>query len=108
MAPLADVYSPQTKEVPMSAFRRSPFGAAMAAGSIVVASATIALPPAAADAAVSYTVTVGSKGSWTHPDDTPANGYIDKDGTFYFQEAHALYGAADGRAWTFYSGGDFD
>ncbi|MFD3946144.1 RICIN domain-containing protein [Streptomyces sp. NPDC058579] len=63
--------------------------------------------PAAATAAT-YTVTVGSKGSWTHPDDTPAAPYIDKDGTFYFQQAHALYGATQPRKWTFFTGSDFD
>ncbi|MFC8275485.1 hypothetical protein ACFUJR_23720 [Streptomyces sp. NPDC057271] len=59
-------------------------------------------------AAATYTVTVGSKGSWTHPDDTPAAPYLDKDGTFYFQQAHALYGATQPRRWTFYTGTDFD
>ncbi|MGW2017940.1 RICIN domain-containing protein [Streptomyces sp. NPDC001927] len=63
--------------------------------------------PAAAPAAT-YTVTVGAKGSWTHPDDTPAAPYIDKDGTFYFQQAHALYGATQPRKWTFFTGSDFD
>ncbi|MET9696807.1 RICIN domain-containing protein [Streptomyces sp. NPDC006529] len=72
-----------------------------------------AVPPAAAappapPAAATYTVTVGSKGSWTQPDDTPAAPYLDKDGTFYYQQAHALYGASEQRRWTFYTGTDFD
>ncbi|MEX0171214.1 RICIN domain-containing protein [Streptomyces sp. LMG1-1-1.1] len=77
---------------------------AMAGGSALTA------PSASADAsaAPTYTVTVGSKGSWTHPDDTPAGTYIDKDGTFYFQQSHALYGANDPRKWTFYTGTNFD
>lgn len=63
-----------------------------------------------ADAAVTgtYTVTVGSTGSWTKPDDTPAASYIDKDGTYYFQQAHALYGASDERKWSFYTGTNMD
>ncbi|MEU4426693.1 RICIN domain-containing protein [Actinoplanes sp. NPDC024001] len=64
--------------------------------------------PAPAAAAPSYTVVVGAKGSWTRPDDTPATPYIDKDGTFYYQQSHSLYGAADDRAWSFYTGADFD
>ncbi|MEU3844598.1 RICIN domain-containing protein [Streptomyces sp. NPDC028635] len=64
-----------------------------------------ASPPAAA---ADYTVTVGAKGSWTHPDDTPAAPYLDKDGTFHYQQAHALYGAGDPREWTFYTGKDLD
>ncbi|MET8509256.1 RICIN domain-containing protein [Streptomyces sp. NPDC004787] len=64
-----------------------------------------ATPAAAQD---TYTVTVGAKGSWTHPDDTPASPYVDKDGTFYFQQAHALYGARDSRQWTFFTGADLD
>lgn len=62
-------------------------------------------PPAAA---ANYTVTVGATGSWTNPDDTPAAPYLDKDGTFYYQQAHALYGADDPREWSFYTGKDFD
>ncbi|WP_214411561.1 RICIN domain-containing protein [Sphaerisporangium fuscum] len=56
----------------------------------------------------SYTVSVGSKGSWTRPDDTPAAPYIDKDGTFYYQQSHALYGATQSRQWSFFTGSDFD
>ncbi|MFB7593966.1 RICIN domain-containing protein [Streptomyces sp. NPDC056160] len=77
---------------------------ALTGGSALAAPATPA--PGAADPA--YTVTVGAKGSWPHPDDTPAAPYIDKDGTFHFQQAHSLYGANDSRAWTFFTGKDFD
>ncbi|MFD7321715.1 RICIN domain-containing protein [Streptomyces sp. NPDC059875] len=74
------------------------------------ASAAAATPAesAAVTPAADHTVTVGAKGSWTHPDDTPAASYIDKDGTFYFQQAHALYGATQPRKWTFYTGTNFD
>lgn len=88
------------------------------AGALAATAAALALagagapgsPPAAAapEADATYTVTVGSKGSWTHPDDTPAASYIDKDGTYYFQQAHALYGANDSRRWNFFTGTDLD
>ncbi|QES09146.1 hypothetical protein DEJ44_28335 [Streptomyces venezuelae] len=96
------------------------------AGAALTASGAAAATPAAADApstvtstaaatatatgttAATYGVTVGAKGSWTTPDDTPAAPYIDKDGTFYFQQAHALYGANDQRRWTFYTGTNLD
>ena len=55
-----------------------------------------------------YTITIGSSGSWTHPDDSPAAPFTDKDGTFYYQESHADYGASDTRQWSFYSGSNFD
>ncbi|POX47385.1 hypothetical protein C3489_29710 [Streptomyces sp. Ru71] len=64
-----------------------------------------ASPPAAA---ADHTVTVGATGSWTNPDDTPATPYLDKDGAFYYQQSHALYGADDPREWSFYTGRDFD
>ncbi|WP_254878661.1 RICIN domain-containing protein [Streptomyces sp. NA04227] len=80
----------------------------------VAATAPAAAEPAAPSSAASasssatYSVTVDGKGSWTRPDDTPAGTYIDKDGAFYYQQAHALYGATDQRKWTFYTGSDFD
>lgn len=71
---------------------------------------TAAGSPAAAahSPAATYTVTVGAKGSWTQPDDTPASVFTDEDGTFYYQQSHSLYGAGDDRAWSFYTGADFD
>jgi hypothetical protein len=81
-----------------------------AAVTVPAATASVATVPAAPAAAGSpaYTVTVGAKGTWSHPDDTPAAGYIDKDGTFYYQQSHADYGATDSRQWSFYSGATFD
>ncbi|QMU71204.1 RICIN domain-containing protein [Streptacidiphilus sp. P02-A3a] len=70
-----------------------------------------ALTPAVASAATpsaGYTVSIGSTGSFNYADDTPASGYIDKDGTFYFQSSHSLYGATDPRSWDFYTGTNFD
>ncbi|MFD5386171.1 RICIN domain-containing protein [Streptomyces sp. NPDC127074] len=93
----------------MPAPRRRLVGVLVAAALAVAGGNTLATAPASADAsAATYTVTVGAKGSWTDPDDTPAGTYIDKDGTFYYQQSHALYGANDSRAWTFYTGSDFD
>ncbi|WP_405860942.1 RICIN domain-containing protein [Streptomyces sp. NBC_00090] len=93
----------------MSAPRRRLVGALVAL--TVAAAGGSALPSASASAAAeatTYSITVGSKGSWTHPTDTPAAPYIDKDGTFYFQQAHALYGANDTRKWDFFTGTNFD
>lgn len=94
----------------MSPLRTALVGAAAAALALGVClpSATSSASAAPAAVTVSYTVSVGAKGTWTHPDDTPAVPYIDKDGTFYYQQAHSLYGAADSRQWTFFTGGDLD
>ncbi|MFD8566991.1 RICIN domain-containing protein [Streptomyces sp. NPDC059639] len=79
---------------------------ALAAVSAVLLGGLTGGPASAADP--EYTVSVGAKGGWSHPDDSPAAPYIDKDGTFRYQSAHALYGADDPREWTFYQGADFD
>ncbi|MFE0647058.1 RICIN domain-containing protein [Streptomyces sp. NPDC059534] len=94
----------------MSAIRRRLVGALAVTALAATAGGALTATPAAAGAAAppTYTVNVGAKGSWTHPDDTPAGTYIDKDGTFYFQQAHALYGANDPRKWTFFTGTNFD
>ncbi|WP_306187650.1 RICIN domain-containing protein [Streptomyces sp. MK5] len=97
---------------PPSTPRRRLAGALVAAvvatAPAVLGGGTAAAAPATTAAGPTYTVTVGAKGSWTHPDDTPAAPYIDKDGTFHFQQSHALYGANDSRQWTFFTGRDFD
>ncbi|MFE2408528.1 RICIN domain-containing protein [Kitasatospora sp. NPDC059408] len=71
-----------------------------------------ALPSAASadepDGSAAYTVTVGAPTPFTHPTDTPAVPYVDKDGTFYFQQSAALYGKNDPRYWDFFTGTDFD
>lgn len=79
---------------------------AAAGASILLAG--LASVPAGAAVTGTYTVTVGSTGTWTKPDDTPAASYIDKDGTYYFQQAHALYGATQERRWSFYTGTNMD
>ncbi|MGY0019661.1 RICIN domain-containing protein [Streptomyces sp. YJ-C3] len=90
----------------MSARSRARTVTALAAVAVVLAGAA-ASGPATADTPT-YTVTIGQKGPWTNPDDSPAATFIDKDGSFHYQSAHALYGADDPREWTFYSGKDFD
>ncbi|MDY0812646.1 RICIN domain-containing protein [Kitasatospora purpeofusca] len=81
----------------------------------VLAPALLALSAGFAPAAVAaptpsatYTVSVGKPVGYAHPTDTPAVPYIDKDGTFYFQQSAALYGATDPRYWDFFTGTDFD
>ena len=86
-----------------------------AAGATTTASAATAGTASTAaakkpTAAVSptFAVSVGSTGVFSNPDDTPASGFIDKDGTFYYQSSHSLYGATDSRSWDFFTGTDFD
>lgn len=70
--------------------------AAVAATTSLLTVGTV-LPAVAspAPAAASYTVSIGSTKPYAYADDTPASGYIDKNGTFYFQSSHSLYGATD-------------
>ncbi|MBQ1445045.1 MAG: RICIN domain-containing protein [Renibacterium sp.] len=78
---------------------------------IAAACLGVALLPAQAQAADSYTITSGPTKSYAYPTDTPANPFIDKDGTFYFQQSAALYGAdlsSNPRQWEFYTGTNFD
>ncbi|WP_103349841.1 RICIN domain-containing protein [Amycolatopsis sp. CA-128772] len=86
----------------------SPWGLAALATAITLAGAVSAVPAAATPPAGGFIVSVQAKGSWSVPTDSPAGSYLDKDGTFYFQQSAALYGAADPRKWDFYSGRDFD
>ncbi|GAA1963516.1 RICIN domain-containing protein [Kitasatospora viridis] len=81
---------------------------ALATAGLGSATATPAAAAATAPTAPSYSVTVGATGSYAYPTDTPASAYIDKDGTFYFQQSVSLYGATQARNWSFYTGTDFD
>ncbi|MFG3281436.1 RICIN domain-containing protein [Streptomyces sp. NPDC048111] len=82
---------------------------AAAVGAAALALTAMAAPPAAAAAPdPAYTVSVGSPVPYAHPTDTPASVYVDKDGTFYFQQSAALYGAKDPRYWDFFTGTDMD
>ncbi|MEV6210226.1 RICIN domain-containing protein [Kitasatospora sp. NPDC051914] len=88
----------------------SSLAAGLAAAALALATAAAAAPPAAATppSGATYTVTVGRPVAYTHPTDTPAAPYVDKDGTFWFQQSAALYGANDPRYWDFFTGTDFD
>ena len=55
-----------------------------------------------------YTLSAGAAVSYPNPDDTPASVFTDKNGQFYYQQSHSLYGAADSRKWTFFTGSAFD
>ncbi|AJF68966.1 RICIN domain-containing protein [Streptomyces vietnamensis] len=93
----------------MSAARRRFRGALFATAlTAAVGTASVAAPASATTTAATYTVSVGSVGSYAYPTDTPAATYIDKDGTFYFQQSAALYGANDPRYWEFYTGKDLE
>ncbi len=74
--------------------------AVVVGGGAVTASAAPPVPTAAA----TYTVSVGATGSFAYPTDTPASSYIDKDGTYYFQQSDGEYGATGPRYWDFFSG----
>ncbi|GAA1363094.1 ricin-type beta-trefoil lectin domain protein [Streptomyces beijiangensis] len=88
-------------------------------GGSVVNSARIGLAPcdpaqptqkwgATTAPAAKYSLSSGKAVSYARPDDTPASVYNDKDGTFYYTQAHALYGADETRKWSFYTGANFD
>lgn len=92
----------------MSRPRTSPAALATAAALALVASALAASSASATAAGATYTVTVGSTGSFANPDDTPAGAFIDKDGTFYYQESYSDYAVTDPHQWSFYTGTNFD
>jgi hypothetical protein len=76
---------------------------------LAVAVALLGAPAASASPPTSgYTVTVGTTSSYQFPTDTPASPFVDKNGTFYFQQSASLYGATQPRYWDFYTGADFD
>ena len=80
---------------------------ALASGGGALAATTASATPSASPSAATYTISIGSTGTYAYPDDTPASSYIDKDGTFYFQQSDSLYGATDSREWDFYTGTNF-
>ncbi|MGW0212319.1 RICIN domain-containing protein [Streptomyces sp. NPDC003233] len=83
-------------------------GAAAATAALVLGGGSASPAPAATPADAGYTVTVGTPVPFIHPTDTPASPYLDRDGTFHYQQSAALYGAKDPRSWDFYTGKDFD
>lgn len=89
------------------------FSAALLLGLVNVASAAPATHPVQAPvelarADAQYSIKVGDIGPWQYPDDTPAQGFIDKSGKYYFQQSAALYEIQQSRAWRFYSGETID
>lgn len=84
--------------------------AALAAAAAIATTTAAATPPAAGRAAPAptYTVGVGTITQQNFIDDTPNSAYIDKDGTFYSQSSHSLYGATDSRQWDFFTGTNYD
>ncbi|PKV83714.1 RICIN domain-containing protein [Streptomyces sp. TLI_146] len=91
----------------MSRLRRA---LAAAAAAIPLLAGVVSAPNPASAAApdATYTISIGSVNPYKYPTDTPAASYVDKDGTFYFQQSAALYGASEPRYWDFYTGTDFD
>ncbi|MET9498317.1 RICIN domain-containing protein [Streptomyces sp. NPDC006552] len=87
---------------------RTRTSAALAVAATVLLGTALTTPAHAAVGDPAYTVTIGQKGPWSNPDDSPAAPFIDKDGSFHYQSAHALYGKTDPREWKFWSGKDFD
>ncbi|MFC0051781.1 RICIN domain-containing protein [Streptomyces actinomycinicus] len=83
-------------------------GAVSAVVALVLGGGTASPVQVAPPGDAGYTVTVGTPVPFTHPTDTPATPYIDRDGTFHYQQSAALYGADDPRVWDFYTGRDFD
>ncbi|MDH6134174.1 hypothetical protein P3T37_003576 [Kitasatospora sp. MAA4] len=55
-----------------------------------------------------YGVSVGTPVPFGNISDSPAAPFVDKDGSFHYQESDALYGATDNRSWGFFTGSDFD
>lgn len=55
-----------------------------------------------------YTLSGAAPVPYDRSDDTPASVFTDQDGSFYYTQAHSLYGPTDSRQWKFYTGADFD
>ncbi|GAA4036126.1 hypothetical protein GCM10023063_21080 [Arthrobacter methylotrophus] len=55
-----------------------------------------------------YDVSSGAVVQHGNAKDTPANPFIDRDGTFYFQQSVAQYAKTGPQTWDFYSGTHFD
>ncbi|GGS77327.1 hypothetical protein GCM10010206_44820 [Streptomyces cinerochromogenes] len=83
-------------------------GTVAAAVALVLGGGTAVPAQTSSPGAAGYTVTVGTPVPFAHPTDTPATPYLDRDGTFHYQQSAALYGAGDPRVWDFYTGKDFD
>lgn len=105
-----DVHSlyPPTEEGKLRTTYRKHFAVTVLTACVGASVAAATAPASAVPPTATYTITVGSKSSFGNPTDTPAHPYIDKDGTFYFQQSAALYGATQPRYWDFFTGTNFD
>ncbi|MCX5208074.1 RICIN domain-containing protein [Kitasatospora sp. NBC_00240] len=92
----------------MSSPPRRSIATAFAAALLTLSGGVATPASAAAPPSATYTIGVGTPVPYTHPTDTQASPYTDKDGTFWFQQSAALYGATDPRYWDFFTGTDFD
>ncbi|MFC1402052.1 MULTISPECIES: RICIN domain-containing protein [Streptacidiphilus] len=92
----------------MSAPHRKSAPAIGAVALALAGAGLFATPASATPPTTGYTVTIGSIGSYAYPTDTPAAPYLDKNGTFYFQQSASLYGSTDPRYWDFFTGTNFD
>ncbi|PWH06361.1 hypothetical protein DEO23_05125 [Brachybacterium endophyticum] len=61
--------------------------------------------PVATDSS-DVSIDVGDVHDYPYPDDTPAAMFLDPDGNFHAQSAHALYAKDDPRKWSFFQGTD--
>ena len=84
--------------------------AALAATAAITVSPLTATTASATPPSATYSVTVDSTGSFPYQTDSPASPYIDKDGTFYFQQSYNQYDAATtpDHYWQFFSGTTMD
>lgn len=78
------------------------------AGLAAVPAAAVPTGAAGTVSTTGYSVNVSAPVPFGNITDSPATPYVDKDGTFHYQQSDALYGASDNRSWTFFTGGDFD
>ena len=92
--------------LPRRAATLAAVGSAALALGVMAPTTALAAPPL--PPGTTYTVTMGATGPDDIVSDSPASGYIDKDGTFYAQASTSGYGATDAREWGFWSGTDFD
>ncbi|MFF1867873.1 RICIN domain-containing protein [Kitasatospora herbaricolor] len=92
----------------MSSPPRRSIATAFAAALLTLSGGVAAPAEAASPSSATYTIGVGTPVPYTHPTDTQATPYVDKDGTFWFQQSAALYGATESRYWDFFTGTDFD
>jgi len=80
----------------------------LTAVAIAAAMAATTAVSGASAAPITYSISAGASGSYNHPTDSPASPFIDKDGSFHFQQSASLYAANQVHKWEFYKGTSFD